>query len=54
VWTWLPLALYLSNLTMFVVVNLARDQLAAAAIGGLILLPLACHWGVRGARAVRA
>jgi putative membrane protein len=55
-WPWLPLALYLSNLTMFVVVNLAREQVAAAVIGALILLLLACQQGARrqgreGARA---
>jgi putative membrane protein len=37
-WRWLPLTLYLTNLTMFVVVNLARGQGMAAAIGALILL----------------
>jgi putative membrane protein len=37
-WPWLPLTLYLTNLTMFVVVNLARGQEMAAAIGALILL----------------
>lgn len=42
---WLPLALYLANLIMFVVVNLARGQASAAAIGGLILLALACYHG---------
>jgi putative membrane protein len=51
---WLPLALYLANLTMFVVVNLARGQAVAAAIGGLILLLLACHQGALGVRALRA
>jgi putative membrane protein len=35
---WLPLGLYLTNLTMFVVVNLARGQGIAALIGALILL----------------
>jgi putative membrane protein len=39
-WPWLPFALYLTNLTMFVVVNLARGQSMAAAIGALILLLL--------------
>lgn len=43
-WPWLPVTLYLTNLTMFLVVNLARGQGAAAVIGGLILLALACHW----------
>lgn len=42
-WPWLPLTLYLTNLTMFVVVNLARGQQAAALIGALILLLLAAH-----------
>lgn len=41
---WLPLTLYLTNLTMFVVVNLARGQVMAALIGGLIMLFLACDW----------
>ena len=41
---WLPLSLYLSNLTMFVVVNLARGQEAAAQIGMLILLFLVADW----------
>lgn len=41
---WLPLTLYLTNLTMFVVVNMARDQGMAALIGGLILLFLALDW----------
>lgn len=41
---WLPLALYFSNLTMFVVVNLARGQAMAALIGALIMLFLACDW----------
>jgi putative membrane protein len=35
-WPWLPLTLYLTNLTMFVVVNLARGQETAAVIGALI------------------
>ncbi len=43
-WPWLPLALYLSNLTMFVVVNLARGQAAAALIGAAIMLFLAGAW----------
>jgi bisanhydrobacterioruberin hydratase len=42
-WPWLPLTLYLTNLTMFVVVNLARGQEVAALIGALILLVLAGH-----------
>lgn len=45
-WPWLPPMLYLSNLTMFVVVNLARGQEAAALIGGFILLFLACSRGM--------
>ncbi len=53
-WPWLPVALYLANLTMFVVVNLVRGQATAAAIGGLILLPLAGHWALpRLARRLR-
>lgn len=52
---WLPLTLYLSNLTMFVVVNLARGQAMAALIGGLIMLFLACDWLLpRVARRLRA
>jgi putative membrane protein len=39
-WPWLPLTLYLTNLTMFVLVNLARGQVMAAAIGALIMLLL--------------
>lgn len=38
---WLPVTLYVLNLTMFVVVNLAHGQGAAAAIGALILAYLA-------------
>ncbi|MEI8167872.1 MAG: hypothetical protein WCG26_15930, partial [Chloroflexales bacterium] len=45
-WPWLPVTLYLSNLTMFLVVNMARGQEAAAVIGGLILLALASHWSL--------
>ncbi|MCS6887379.1 MAG: carotenoid biosynthesis protein, partial [Chloroflexus sp.] len=41
---WLPPALYLTNLTMFVVVNLARGQVLPALIGGLIMLVLAGDW----------
>ncbi|WP_298816593.1 carotenoid biosynthesis protein [Chloroflexus sp.] len=41
---WLPPALYLTNLTMFVVVNLARGQALPALIGGLIMLVLAGDW----------
>jgi len=37
-WPWLPLTLYLTNLTMFVLVNLARGQVMAAFIGALIML----------------
>jgi putative membrane protein len=40
-WPWLPLTLYLSNLTMFVVVNLAWGQVSAAVIGTAIMLFLA-------------
>ncbi|RRR67759.1 MAG: carotenoid biosynthesis protein [Candidatus Viridilinea halotolerans] len=43
-WPWLPVTLYMTNLTMFVVVNLARDQEYAAYIGGLIMLVLIVHW----------
>jgi putative membrane protein len=54
-WPWLPVTLYLTNLTMFVVVNLARGQETAAVIGGLILLALACHWSLpRLVRRLRA
>lgn len=45
-WPWLPLTLYLTNLTMFVVVNLARDQGAAAVIGALILVGIASCSGL--------
>ena len=41
---WLPPMLYLTNLTMFVVVNLARGQVLPALIGGLIMLVLAGDW----------
>lgn len=41
---WLPPVLYLTNLTMFVVVNLARGQVLPALIGGLIMLVLAGDW----------
>ncbi len=41
---WLPLALYMLNLTMFVLVNLSHGQGAAAMIGGLILLYLGYVW----------
>lgn len=41
---WLPMALYLLNLTMFVVVNLAHGQNAAAAIGGLLMAFLIFDW----------
>lgn len=36
-WPWLPLTLYLTNLIMFVLVNMARGQEMAASIGALIL-----------------
>lgn len=53
-WPWLPATLYLTNLTMFVVVNLARDQEFAALIGALIMLALASHWALpRLARRLR-
>ncbi|EFO80037.1 hypothetical protein OSCT_2122 [Oscillochloris trichoides DG-6] len=39
-WPWLPLTLYLTNLTMFVVVNLARGQGMASVIGSLMLVAL--------------
>lgn len=45
-WPWLPLTLYLTNLTMFVVVNLARGQATAALIGALILLGVAWCGGL--------
>ncbi len=45
-WPWLPLTLYLTNLTMFVVVNLARGQVIAALIGSLIFLVIAGRIGV--------
>ncbi len=45
-WPWLPLTLYLTNLTMFVVVNLARGQVVAALIGSLIFLVIAGRMGV--------
>jgi putative membrane protein len=41
---WLPPVLYLTNLTMFVVVNLARGQVLPALIGGLIMIVLAGDW----------
>lgn len=41
VFSWLPQTLYVLNLVMFVVVNLSHGQVAAAAIGGLILAYLA-------------
>lgn len=44
-WPWLPVTLYLSNLTMFVVVNLARGQATAALIGGLLLLAIVASSG---------
>ena len=43
---WMPMALYFMNLTMFVVVNLARGAQMASFIGALILLCLAADmWG---------
>ncbi|NWF79633.1 MAG: carotenoid biosynthesis protein [Chloroflexi bacterium] len=54
-WLWLPLTLYLTNLTMFVVVNLARGQATAAIIGGLIFAVIAGRGGVpRLVRRLRA
>ncbi|MGQ9480788.1 carotenoid biosynthesis protein [Chloroflexus sp.] len=41
---WLPPVLYLTNLTMFVVVNLARGQVLPALIGGLIMIVLVGDW----------
>jgi putative membrane protein len=53
-WPWLPLTLYLTNLTMFVVVNAARGQEAAALIGVLIFVGIACSGGLpRLARVLR-
>lgn len=53
-WAWLPVTLYVANLTMFLVVNLARGQEMAALIGGLILFALASHWSLpRLARRLR-
>lgn len=40
----LPVWLYMSNLTMFVVVNLARGQVLAAQIGALVILAIAGDW----------
>jgi hypothetical protein len=48
--TWLPSALYLLNLTMFVLVNLAHGQIGAAAIGVLILAYLIFEWIEPGLR----
>ncbi len=45
-WPWLPVTLYLTNLTMFAVVNLAHGQEAAALIGALILVALAGSQGL--------
>lgn len=45
-WTWLPVTLYVSNLTMFVVVNLSRGQDTAAIIGMLIMLALVGNWSL--------
>ncbi len=44
IWPWLPITLYVSNLTMFAVVNLARGLDVAAMLGGLIMLALAANW----------
>lgn len=53
-WPWLPVTLYGTNLTMFVVVNLVRDQEYAAYIGGLLMLALGGHWAIpRLARRLR-
>ncbi len=41
---WVPIALYVLNLTMFVVVNLSHGQVAAAAIGSLIMIFLLFDW----------
>ncbi|RMD78714.1 MAG: carotenoid biosynthesis protein [Chloroflexi bacterium] len=41
---WLPPTLYLTNLTMFVVVNLTRGQVLPALIGGAIMLVLVGDW----------
>jgi putative membrane protein len=41
---WLPPMLYMLNLTMFVLVNIAHSHRAAAIIGGLILCYLAFDW----------
>jgi putative membrane protein len=41
---WLPPALYMLNLTMFVLVNVAHAQIIAALIGGMILCYLAFDW----------
>ncbi|MEI8309094.1 MAG: carotenoid biosynthesis protein [Chloroflexales bacterium] len=51
-WPWLPLTLYLTNLTMFVLVNLARGQVMAALIGALILLFLGWRLLPRMARRI--
>ncbi|NJN19319.1 MAG: carotenoid biosynthesis protein [Oscillochloris sp.] len=40
-WLWLPMTLYISNLTMFVVVNVARGQVLAGIVGSLLMLVLA-------------
>lgn len=45
-WAWLPVTLYVSNLTMFVVVNLARGQEFAAIIGIMIMLALVGNWSL--------
>lgn len=46
---WLPAMLYVTNLVMFVAANLSRSQVAAAAIGGLILAYLAFDRLIPGA-----
>ncbi len=45
-WSWLPVTLYFTNLTMFIVVNLARGQGFAALIGLLIILALVGYWSL--------
>ncbi len=41
---WLPPLLYMLNLTMFVLVNIAHAQVAPSIIGGLVLVYLAFNW----------
>jgi putative membrane protein len=55
---WMPPLLYVLNLVMFVLVNLAHGKTMAAVIGGLILIYLALVWYAqdvrrRGSKAVR-